>query len=772
LTRNLQRHGIRVPPGFAATADAYRAYLDANGLAPTIRACLEDYKAGRRSLQEAGAAIRKAFLAGKLPPAVAAAIVEGYGALCRDAGERNAGVAVRSSATAEDLPEASFAGQQETYLNVSGAPAVLAACRKCLASLFTDRAIVYRENQGYDHMKVALSIGIQKMVRADTGAAGVMFTLDTDSGFPNVVLVAAAHGLGENVVKGTIDPDEYKVFKPSLDDPRLLPIIDRRLGAKQKKMVYATGRGRTTRNIAATRDERERFALRDDEVLQLARWALSIERHYGVAMDIEWAKDGVSGDLCILQARPETVHSRRNAALLRTFRLTSKGRVLVAGQSVGASVAAGKACRIDSPAHIAQFRAGDILVTGTTNPDWVPIMKRAAAIVTDHGGRTSHAAIVSRELGIPAIVGTGNATSVLRHDQGITVSCSEGDIGYVYDGIASIEKTDIDVDAAPKTRTGIMLNMANPAAALRWWRLPNDGVGLARIEFIIGSHIKVHPLALTRFDEVRDARVRRQIEALAKGYDDRTEYFVDRLALGIAEIAASQHPRPVIVRFSDFKTNEYANLVGGRQFEPREENPMLGFRGAARYYSDRYRDGFALECRALRRVREDMGFRNVRVMIPFCRTLGEADKVLAELAANGLERGKNGLEVYVMCEIPSNVLLAEEFARRFDGFSIGSNDLTQLTLGIDRDSEQLAGSFDEADPAVTALIRNVIATAHRFGRPVGLCGQAPSDRPAFARFLVEAGIDSISVAPDSFFAVKTEVAAAEAAGAQSLVSAA
>jgi pyruvate,water dikinase len=762
LMRSLKASGVRVPPGFATTADAYRAYVDANRIGPTIATWISDYKAGRCSLPQAGNAIRQSFLSADFPADIANQTIAAYRALCNETGTRNVSVAVRSSATAEDLPEASFAGQQESFLNVRGDAALLAACRKCLASLFTDRAIAYREDRGFAHAKVALSVGVQQMVRADRGSAGVMFTIDTDSGFPDIVLINAAYGLGETVVKGSVDPDEYKTFKPFLHERAVRPIIERRLGSKLQKMVYARGIERTTRTVATTRAERSAYALTDAEVLQLSRWAVAIERHYGVAMDIEWAKDGETGDLYIVQARPETVHSRRAHARFQTFRLRSKGRCLAKGQSVGASVAAGKACRIDSPAQMDRLNPGDILVTGTTNPDWVPIMKRTAAIVTDHGGRTSHAAIVSRELGIPAVVGTGDATRVLRHDQGITVSCAEGEIGYVYDGIASYEQKDVDFEAIPRTRTAVMMNIANPAGAFRWSRLPSDGVGLTRIEFIISNLIKVHPLALTRIDEIRDAATRRRIQALVAGYESPADYFVERLALGVAQIAAALHPRPVIVRFSDFKTNEYANLVGGRQFEPTEENPMLGFRGASRYYSEAYRDGFALECRALRRVREEMGFRNVLVMIPFCRTVEEADRVLAEMAANGLERGRDGLEVYVMCEIPSNVLSAEEFAKRFDGFSIGSNDLTQLTLGVDRDSERLAALFDEANPAVVAMIRRVIVAAHKAKRKVGLCGQAPSDRPEFARVLVDARIDSISVSPDSFFEVKSHVAAAEA----------
>jgi len=671
-------------------------------------------------------------------------------------------VAVRSSATAEDLPEASFAGQQESFLNVRGERALLRACRRCLASLFTDRAIVYRETHGFDHLKVALSVGVQRMVRADRGAAGVMFSIDTETGFPRVVLINAAWGLGETVVQGTVNPDEYMVFKPLLVDPARRPIVHRALGAKARKLVYARGRGRPTRLVPTTRRERAAWALDEAAILQLARWAVAIEAHYGQPMDMEWARDGATGEIFIVQARPETVEARRQAAAFQTYRLTRKGKRLLSGLAIGDAVAMGAACVLRDASEIDRFVDDAVLVTGMTDPDWVPIMKRAAAIVTDHGGRTSHAAIVSRELGLPAIVGTGRATRVLRDGQVVTVSCAEGSEGFVYEGRADVEVRALELRDIPTTRTRVMLNLANPAAALRWWRLPADGVGLARMEFIINAHVKVHPMALVRFARVRDRRARRRIEALTRGYRDKPRFFVDALADGIARIAAAHHPHPVIVRTSDFKTNEYAALIGGRPFEPEEENPMLGWRGASRYASEGYREGFALECQAIRRVREEMGLANVIVMIPFCRTLEEADRTLGAMAAQGLRRGEGGLEVYVMCEIPSNVILAEEFAERFDGFSIGSNDLTQLTLGVDRDSARLAGLFDEENPAVTRLIEQVIRTAHARGRKVGLCGQAPSDRPRFARFLVRAGIDSISVTPDSFIQVKQHVAAAEA----------
>jgi len=754
---------VRVPDGFATTADAYRGVLDRGGLRERIVDRLDRRARGEASLAQTGAAIRRLIRATELPPALADEITVAYRELGRRVGKPDPSVAVRSSATAEDLPHASFAGQHESFLNVAGADALLEACRRCYASLFTDRAIAYRERNGFEHMKVALSVGVQRMVRSDLAGAGVMFSIDTETGFPRAVLLNAAFGLGEAVVAGTVDPDEYRVFKPLLEDRALTPVIEKTLGAKERKVVHAEGRA-ATRTVRTSADERACFVLEDAEIVELARTAVTIERHYGVPMDIEWAKDGETGEVFIVQARPETVQARREASSLRTYRLEGAGRRLLEGLAIGDAVATGPACRLESPADIARFVTGSVLVTAKTDPDWVPIMKRAAAIVTDHGGRTSHAAIVSRELGVPAIVGTGDATRVIDDGREITVSCAEGETGVVYDGILAFSERELDLSAVPATRTKIMLNLANPTAAMRWWRLPADGVGLARMEFIIGNEIRIHPMALVRFDEVEDRGARREIERLTRGYADRTEFFVDTLARGVARIAASRHPDPVIVRMSDFKTNEYADLIGGRGFEPHEENPMLGWRGASRYYSEGYREGFALECRAIRRVREEIGLRNVVVMIPFCRTLEEADEVLAVLAENGLRRGEDGLEIYVMAEIPSNVVLAAEFAERFDGFSIGSNDLTQLVLGVDRDSESLAHLFDAWNPAVTRMISQLIATAHEHGCKVGLCGQKPSDDPSFARFLVEAGIDSISITPDSFLAVKQHVAAAEHGG--------
>ncbi|WP_456426487.1 phosphoenolpyruvate synthase [Rhodocaloribacter sp.] len=759
MTRALAPKGIRVPQGFATTADAYRHFITENGLDEKIRALLDRRSRGEATLEETGSAIRELIVHAPLPGDLAGAIRESYRELGRRYHRRLVDVAVRSSATAEDLAQASFAGQQETYLNVRGEDDLLLACRKCFASLFTDRAIVYREEQGFDHMEVALSVGVQKMVRSDKAGSGVLFTLDTETGFRDVVLINAAWGLGENVVKGTVDPDQYMVFKPLLGRNGYRPIIQKRPGDKAVKMIYAD-KGHTV-NVPTPERQRLRFVLDDDEILELARWAVVIEEHYGKPMDVEWAKDGETGALFIVQARPETVQSQRKPGALKVYRLRQKGKRLLTGLSIGSAVASGKVVKVLSVDELDRVEPGSILVTEMTDPDWVPVMRKVAGIVTDHGGRTCHAAIVSRELGIPAVVGTGIATEVLRDGQEVTISCAEGEEGYVYDGLLDYEVREIDPSKLPKTRTKIMLNLAEPDAALKWWVLHADGIGLARMEFIITNHIKIHPMALLRFDRVEDEEARRQILELTRGYRDKSAYFVERLARGIARIAASQYPNRVIVRMSDFKTNEYANLIGGRAFEPVEENPMIGWRGASRYYSDDYKDGFALECRAIRKAREEMGLANIAVMIPFCRTPWEAERVLSVMAENGLERGKNGLEVYLMCEIPSNVVLAEEFARHVDGFSIGSNDLTQLTLGIDRDSDRLAYLFDERNEAVKRLIADVIRRAHVAGRPVGICGQAPSDYPDFAAFLVEAGIDSMSLNPDSFVTTKTRVAEME-----------
>ncbi|MDJ0994342.1 MAG: phosphoenolpyruvate synthase [Dinoroseobacter sp.] len=755
----LAQKGIDVPPGFATTSGAFRRFLSENHLAGPIGQQLEALASGKTSLQEVGQTIRGLILEGSWPEELSQALRASYRSLGAMAGEADPPVAVRSSATAEDLPDASFAGQQETFLNIHGEDALLDACKRCYASLFTDRAIAYRQMKGFAHDQVALSVGVQQMVRAETGGSGVMFSIDTESGFPDVVLINAAWGLGENVVQGTVDPDEYQVFKPFLDKPDTRPIVEKRLGAKEIKMIG--DRDGAPRNVPTSKVERASFVLSDAEILSLARQAKIIEDHYGLPMDMEWARDGVTGKIFIVQARPETVKSRADLGSIKTYSVRSPGTTLVQGLSVGNAAVSGRVSIIESAEDIDRFIDGSVLVTGTTNPDWVPIMKRASAIVTDHGGRTSHAAIVSRELGLPAVIGCGDATRVLHDEQDVTVSCAGGTEGVVTEGISEVSVTEEALDQLPDTKTKVMLNLANPGAAFRWWQLPAAGVGLARMEFVVSNTVRVHPMALAHPEAVRDPDARAEIETLTTGYASKPDYFVEQLARGLSRIAAFCFPKPVIIRMSDFKTNEYAELLGGADFEPHEENPMIGFRGASRYYSEAYRDGFALECRAISRLRSDLGFSNVIVMIPFCRTPDEADKVLETMKAHGLERGTDGLQVYMMCEVPSNVIRAREFAARFDGFSIGSNDLTQLTLGIDRDSDALADLFREDDPAVLWMIETVIRDAHAAGCKVGFCGQAPSNDPAYAQHLVDFGIDSISVTPDSFVEVLRNVKRAE-----------
>ncbi|MGE3193829.1 MAG: phosphoenolpyruvate synthase [Microbacteriaceae bacterium] len=761
LITALTDSGVRVPDGFATTADAYRAVVAHNQLEPRIRSELEAYRAGNSTLQAAGEAIREAFLAAELPAELTDQLRQAYRELSKRSGHVHAAVAVRSSATAEDLPDASFAGQQETFLNVVGERQLLDACRRCYASLFTDRAITYRELKGFDDLDVALSIGVQRMVRSDIGASGVMFSIDTESGFPRVVEISAAWGLGELVVQGIVDPDSYKVFSPLLADPSLSPIIERTAGAKERKMIYARGASARTRIVDTSPRERAALVLADGDILQLARWATAVAEHYGRPMDMEWAKDGETGELFLVQARPETVQATRSVSHFVVHRLTGTGPLLLSGVAIGDGIATGEVCVIRDPSEITRFRDGAILVTEMTDPDWVPIMSRAAGIITEHGGATSHAAIVSRELGKPAVVGTGTATTALKDGQQVTLSCAQGEEGRIYGGIVPFERDEIDLSAIPATKTRLMVNIASPAAAFQWWRLPAAGVGLARMEFIIANGITAHPMALIHPERVSAEADRARIAELTRGWEDGASFFVDTLARGIGKIAAAYHPNPVIVRMSDFKSNEYAHLVGGADFETPEENPMIGFRGASRYDDERYREGFALECRAIRMVRTELGFRNVIVMIPFCRTPAEADRVLAVMEQNGIGRGTDGLEVYMMCEIPSNVIRAAEFASRFDGFSIGSNDLTQLTLGVDRDSAQLAALFDERDPAVQKMVQLAIEGAHTAGIKVGICGQAPSDYPEFAEFLVEQGIDSISLNPDSFLRTAERVAKIE-----------
>jgi len=763
--------GINVPDGFAVTAEAYRYFIQKNHLDDKIREALKGLDTHDvLDLQRRGRIVRNLILNAQMPKELEEEIRKAYRILEDEYG-KNLDVAVRSSATAEDLPDASFAGQQETYLNVRGEDAVVEHVKKCFASLFTDRAISYREDKGFDHFNVYLSVAVQKMVRSDSACSGVMFTLDTESGFRDVVYITGSWGLGEYVVQGKVNPDEFYVFKPTLK-LGYKPIVTKRLGSKDVKLVYGSNPKKPLKEVKTTYDERKRFVLDDEEILTLARWALIIEEHYGRPMDIEWAKDGDgktvgTGKLYIVQARPETVHAIKEQKFYEIYKLKGEGKVICTGKAVGSKIGQGKARVILDVSGIAEFKEGEVLVTTMTDPDWEPIMKKASAIVTDKGGRTCHAAIVSRELGIPCIVGTEVATKKITTGQEITVDCSQGEEGRVLEGIIPFEVERIDLEHLPKTKTQIMMNVGIPEQAFAQGQIPNDGVGLARLEFIIGSHIGIHPLALVYFDELKEkaktdkriAKVVKIIEDRTYGYENKAEFFVDKLAQGIATIACAFYPKDVIVRLSDFKSNEYANLIGGFLFEPVEHNPMIGWRGASRYYDPKFEPAFALECKALKKARDEMGLTNIKVMIPFCRTPEEGKKVISIMEKYGLKQGENGLEVYVMCEIPSNVVLAEEFAKVFDGFSIGSNDLTQLTLGLDRDSELVSHLYDERNPAVKKLIKEVIQTAKRMNRKIGICGQAPSDFPDFAEFLVECGIDSISLTPDTI--VKTRLIVAE-----------
>ncbi len=762
LRQELTPKGIRVPNGFATTAVAYRRFLHDNELEDKLQVILAGVDGTNIDrLQAAGHAARQAILAARLPDELQSAIVEAYQRL--SAGRGTIDVAVRSSATAEDLPEASFAGQQETYLNVKGNTQLLDCCRRCYASLFTDRAISYRIHHNFDHLDVALSIGVQEMVRSDRATAGVMFSIDTETGFRNAVLINAAYGLGESVVQGSVNPDEYYAFKPALADADKRPILSKRLGTKEHRLVYDEGGEKLTRLESVPVEQRREFALDDMAILELARWAVLIEEHYSkkhgrwTPMDIEWARDGRSQELFIVQARPETVQSRRAPLKLERFELGRRGEVLATGRAVGAKIGQGIARVIESTADLNQLQAGEVLIAERTDPDWEPVMKRAAAIVTNRGGRTCHAAIVSRELGLPAIVGAEGATEKIVSGHEVTVSCAEGETGHVYAGLLPIKKHTDDLDNIARPKTRIMMNLANPDEAFARSFVPNDGVGLARLEFIISNHVRIHPLALCDYPQLADLQALRQIDELTAGYADKQQYFVDKLSEGVAMIAAAFWPKDVIVRLSDFKTNEYANLIGGANYEPAEENPMLGFRGAARYIHPKFQQAFALECQAMKKVREEIGLTNVKLMIPFCRTVQEGEQVIQALASHGLVRGQAGLEIYVMCEIPSNVILAEEFAKVFDGFSIGSNDLTQLVLGVDRDSEIVASVFDERNPAVLEMVSSVITKAHAAGRRIGICGQAPSDYPDFARFVVERGIDSISLSPDAVISTTLDI---------------
>jgi len=768
MYRNLAGSGVRVPNGFAITADAYRYFLESNGLTGRIGEALERLDvADVTQLAATGAQVRAWVREATLPADLVEEIRKGYETLAAEYGPAP-DVAVRSSATAEDLPDASFAGQQETYLNVRGLDALLERCRDVFASLFTDRAISYREDKGFEHAGVALSVGVQKMVRSDLACSGVMFTLDTESGFRDVVFITSAYGLGENVVQGAVNPDEFYVFKPTLAGG-FRPIIKRQRGEKAMRMVYAGGAGveHPVTNLPVPEEERLRFSLSDEEVLELSRYAVAIEEHYSARagqprpMDIEWAKDGESGQLYIVQARPETVHATRGAGVVeQTYSLKERGPVLAKGKSVGHKVAAGRARVILSASRMKELQRGEVLVTDMTDPDWEPVMKIASAIVTNRGGRTCHAAIVARELGIPAVVGAGDATAAIADGQDVTVSCAEGDVGLIYGGRLAYEVETIDYSRLPRPRTKIMLNVGNPDLAFAASALPNEGVGLARLEFIINSSIRVHPRALLELDRLSKA-LQDQIRPIIAGYASPREFYVERLAEGVATIAAAFYPKPVIVRMSDFKSNEYAALIGGDAYEPREENPMIGFRGASRYPSTMFADCFALECAAMRRVREEMGLTNVELMLPFVRTPEEGRRVLALMAEQGLKRLDNGLKIKLMCEIPANVMLADEFLEHFDGFSIGSNDLTQLTLGIDRDSGLLTG-YDERNPAVLRMMQMAIEACRRQGKYVGICGQAPSDFPEVTTWLVEQGIESMSLNPDSVLAMTRTVLDVEA----------
>jgi len=766
MIRELSSKGVSVPNGFATTAYAYRYFIATAGLEEKLRMLFADLDVEDvNNLRQIGKQARMLMLQTPFPQDLQDVIAQSYQKLCEEYGA-DTDVAVRSSATAEDLPDASFAGQQETYLNVHGLKGVLDACHRCFASIFTDRAISYRTIKGFDHFNVALSVGVQKMVRSDLAASGVMFSIDTETGFKDAAFITSAYGLGENVVQGAVNPDEFFVFKPTLKQG-FRPIVKKRLGTKEIKMIYDVGGSKLTKNIPVPQSDRDLYSITDDEVLKLAQWACIIEDHYSQVrgayspMDIEWAKDGITGELFIVQARPETVQSQKADNILKSYSMTEKGKVLVTGRAVGEMVGQGSARVILDVHKIDEFQAGEVLVTNRTDPDWEPIMKKASAIVTNQGGRTCHAAIIAREMGIPAIVGCDDATEVLQTGQEVTISCCEGEDGKVYEGLLKYEVKEVALDNLPRTRTQILMNVGNPDEAFSLSAIPNDGVGLARLEFIIANQIQAHPLALIHYKTLKDELAKYKLADLTKLYDDKPEYFVDKLAQGVGAIAAAFYPKPVIVRMSDFKSNEYANLLGGREFEPHEENPMIGWRGASRYYDEKYREGYALECKAMKRVRDEMGLTNVILMIPFCRTPNEGRRVLAEMEKHGLKRGENGLQVYVMCEIPSNVVLADEFAEVFDGFSIGSNDLTQLTLGLDRDSALVAHLFDERNTAVKRLIGDVIRVAKEKGRKIGICGQAPSDYPEFARFLVEQGINSISLNPDSVLKTMLEIAEAE-----------
>lgn len=757
MTRVLSPRGIKIPPGFTITADAFSLLIRHNHLEEKIYPMLADLNPDDTDkLMSVGLKVRSLVRSAQIPESIQTEIRQAYAELSKRAGRDVLDVAVRSSATAEDLPEASFAGQQETFLNVRGEDDLLIACRNCFASLFTDRAISYRVSNGFEHSTVRLSIGVQQMVRSDLASSGIIFTLDTESGARNVVLISSAYGLGENIVGGRVDPDEFLVLKPLLGKS-CVPILRRKIGSKQLRMVYSGHGSRTIKNIDVSKAEQNKLSITDDEVLKLASWASTIEQYYSeinhrdTPMDLEWAKDGLTNELFILQARPETVHSGKVISQTDHFTLEKHSPVLLIGKSVGAKIGAGPVQVVQKTSELNQFIPGNVLVADMTDPDWEPVMKKAAAIITNRGGRTCHAAIVSREHGVPCVVGTEFGTERLKNNRPVTVSCAEGDTGFVYEGILPFHKEKINWEELPKTKTKIMVNLGNPALALKTAQLPVDGVGLARMEFVISDSVKIHPMALLHMDQIDDLAVHDEIrKVIGDTYmENPKQYFVDKLAEGIGLIAGAFYPRPVIVRFSDFKTNEYANLLGGKNFEPQEENPMLGFRGASRYYDNRYRAGFALECQAIKYLREKTGLTNISVMIPFCRSPEEGMKVIKEMELNNLKRSENGLKVFVMSELPANILRADEFADIFDGFSIGSNDLTQMVLGVDRDSSVISHLFNERDPAVLKMLKMAIAAAKNKNRTIGICGQAPSDYPEISKLLVQAGIDSVSVTADA-----------------------
>src|SRR3989339_766899 len=761
---NLAGKGVKIPNGFAVTAYAYDYFLEKAKIKDGIKRILTGLDTRNiRNLTEKGRKARETILKAELPKELKEEIAKAYKKLCRQYGQ-NTDVAVRSSATAEDLPDASFAGQQETYLNMRGEHSLLEATKKCFASLFTNRAISYRVDKHFNHFKVSLSVGVQKMVRSDKACSGVMFSIDTETGFKNAVLINGSYGLGENIVLGAVNPDQFYVFKPMLGEG-FKPIISKKLGSKKIKMIYSKNKSKPTINVRVPEKERLSFVLNDNEILKLAKWACIIEDYYSKKarkfkpMDMEWAKDGITSRLFIFQARPENVQSKKNVNILEEYILKQKSQVITTGLSVGTKIGAGKAHVIRSAKEIGSFKVGEVLITEKTDPDWEPIMKIASAIVTNKGGRTAHAAIIARELGIPAVVGTEDGTELVKTGTDVTVCCAEGEIGKVYRGKLKFDIRKIDLKKLTRPKTMIMMNVGNPDSAFEFSFIPNDGVGLAREEFIISSYIKVHPLALLHYGKLKDRKAKEMIDELTAAYPGKVDFFIEKLAQGVAMIGAAFYPKPVIVRMSDFKSNEYANLIGGAGFEPKEENPMIGWRGASRYYAGSYREAFKLECMAMRKAREEMGLNNIKLMVPFCRTIDEGKSVIAEMKKHGLVQGKNGLEIYVMCEIPSNVVLADDFAKICDGFSIGSNDLTQLTLGLDRDSELVSRLYDERNPAVKWMIYEVIHKAKRNKRKIGICGQASSDYLDFAEFLVRCGIDSISLNPD--IVIKTTIAIAE-----------